>query len=171
MSEDVLYGLTNLVPESKRLIKITPPCINKAIKNPIEAAGMRACHLRDGLALVRYLCWLEKQVTSGVKLTEMDGVEQLSKYRNELDLFQGLSFPTISASGPHGATIHYIPTKETDTAITTDQLYVCNSGCHYLDGTTDVTRTLHFGTPTDYENKCFTRVLKGQIAIGKDTKH
>lgn len=78
----------------------------------------------------------------------------------------GLSFPTISSSGPNGAIIHYQPTEETDRPITTDCLYLCDSGAQFKDGTTDVTRTVHFGTPTAHEKECFTRVLKGQLKLG-----
>lgn len=127
---------------------------------------MRSSHERDGAALVRFFSWLEREVTSGIKHTELSAADQLEQFRSEMDLYAGLSFETISASGPNGAIVHYHCTKETDAPITTDQLYLCDSGGQYLDGTTDVTRTLHFGTPTDYEKECFTRVLKGQMSLG-----
>jgi Xaa-Pro aminopeptidase len=78
----------------------------------------------------------------------------------------GLSFGTISGSGPNGSIIHYSPKNETDRDITADEMYLCDSGAQYLDGTTDVTRTWHFGTPSDFEKECFTRVLKGQMQMG-----
>lgn len=79
--------------------------------------------------------------------------------------FQGLSFDTISGSGPNGAIIHYRAEKDTCRKLSVNEMYLCDSGGQYSDGTTDVTRTLHFGTPTDYEKECFTRVLKGHIGI------
>lgn len=81
------------------------------------------------------------------------------------DHFIGLSFTTISSIGPHGAVIHYSPTAETDMPITDKELYLCDSGAQYQDGTTDVTRTLHFGEPTSFERECFTRVFKGQCRL------
>ncbi|KAI8978118.1 peptidase M24, structural domain-containing protein [Pilobolus umbonatus] len=137
----------------------------KAIKTPEELNGMRACHLRDGAALVRYLAWLEKQLVEGVQLDECEGADRLELFRREQDHFIGLSFDTISSTGPSGAIIHYKPEKETCRIIDINQIYLCDSGGQYLDGTTDVTRTFHFGAPSDYEKRCFTRVLQGHIAI------
>ncbi|KAG8332679.1 Xaa-Pro aminopeptidase 1 [Homalodisca vitripennis] len=90
----------------------------------------------------------------------------MSNFRDrEQEHFVGLSFETISSSGSHGAVIHYSPSKETDKPITNKELYLCDSGAQYEDGTTDITRTLHFGTPTQYEKECFTRVYKGHMAL------
>ncbi|KAI9483859.1 MAG: peptidase M24, structural domain-containing protein [Benjaminiella poitrasii] len=137
----------------------------KAIKTKEELEGMRACHLRDGAALVRYLSWLEGKLLSGVKLSEVEGADRLEQFRAEQERYVGLSFATISSTGSNGAIIHYKPEKETCKIIDPAQIYLCDSGGQYLDGTTDVTRTFHFGTPTDYEKRCFTRVLQGHIAI------
>lgn len=82
------------------------------------------------------------------------------------DKFVQISFTTINASGPNGSVIHYHPTPETNRPITDKEIYLCDSGAQYLNGTTDVTRTMHFGTPTDHEIECYTRVLKGQIDLG-----
>ncbi|TFK61424.1 putative Xaa-Pro aminopeptidase P, partial [Pluteus cervinus] len=137
----------------------------KTIKNGVELEGFRQSHIRDGAALARYFAWLEEQLNDGVVLDECQGADQLEKYRSELDLFKGLSFPTISSSGPNGAIIHYQPTRGDCAVIKKDQIYLCDSGAQFLDGTTDVTRTWHFGTPTDEEKRAFTRVLQGHIAI------
>ncbi|KAI9462819.1 putative Xaa-Pro aminopeptidase P [Lactarius psammicola] len=137
----------------------------KAIKNATEIEGFRASHIRDGSALVRYFAWLEEQLNQGVKLSESQGADQLEKFRSELPLFKGLSFTTISSTGPNGAIIHYSPDPNDCAIIQKDQIYLCDSGGQYLDGTTDVTRTLHFGTPTDGQRRAFTRVLQGHIAI------
>jgi len=114
---------------------------------------------------VRYFAWLEEQLNQGVKLSESQGADQLEKFRSELPLFKGLSFTTISSTGPNGAIIHYSPDPNDCAIIQKDQIYLCDSGGQYLDGTTDVTRTLHFGTPTDEQRRAFTRVLQGHIAI------
>jgi len=137
----------------------------KAIKNSTELEGFRQCHIRDGAALARYFSWLEEQLNNGVKLNESQGSDQLAKFRSELDHFRGLSFQTISSTGPNGAIIHYAPDPDDCDIIKKDQIYLCDSGGQYLDGTTDVTRTWHFGTPTQEEKRAFTRVLQGHISI------
>jgi len=137
----------------------------KAIKNETELEGFRQCHIRDGAALARYFSWLEEQLNQGVEVSESQGSDQVAKFRSELDMFQGLSFETISSAGPNGAIIHYSPDPNDCDIIQKDQIYLCDSGGHYLDGTTDVTRTWHFGTPTQEEKRAFTRVLQGHISI------
>ncbi|KAG6909923.1 hypothetical protein DXG01_014443 [Tephrocybe rancida] len=130
----------------------------KAIKNATEFDGFRQSHIRDGVALARYFAWLEEQLNNGVEINESQGAARLEAFRSELDLFRGLSFDTISGTGPNG--------DPADCAIITkDQVYLCDSGAQFFDGTTDVTRTWHFGTPTDEEKRAFTRVLQGHIAI------
>ncbi|CAA7270265.1 unnamed protein product [Cyclocybe aegerita] len=146
---------------------VTPSPITtlKAIKNEVELEGFRRCHIRDGAALARYFAWLEETLNEGKEVTEWRGSEVLEGYRRELDLFQGLSFTTISSTGPNGAIIHYSPDPKASDIIKRDQIYLCDSGAQFLDGTTDVTRTWHFGNPTDEEKRAFTRVLQGHIAI------
>ncbi|KAF8970449.1 Creatinase/aminopeptidase [Flammula alnicola] len=137
----------------------------KAIKNETELEGFRQSHIRDGAALARYFAWLEEQLNNGAEINESQASDKLEKFRSELDLFQGLSFTTISSTGPNGAIIHYSPDPNDCDIIKKDQIYLCDSGGQYLDGTTDVTRTWHFGTPTDEEKRAFTRVLQGHISI------
>ncbi|KAJ9114052.1 hypothetical protein QFC22_005872 [Naganishia vaughanmartiniae] len=161
--------------EGNIVIRPSPIEDAKALKNPVELDGMRQCHIRDGAALARYFAWLEEQLQSDNKLTEFEGATKLEEYRSENQLSMGLSFDTISSTGPNGAIIHYSPTKENCAVIDKDQMYLCDSGGQYLDGTTDVTRTYHFGTPSEREIRAFTRVLQGVIAIDtcvfpKDTK-
>mmetsp|Transcript_33190 Transcript_33190/g.93020 ORF Transcript_33190/g.93020 Transcript_33190/m.93020 type:complete len:648 (+) Transcript_33190:128-2071(+) len=151
-------------PEIKQSNFITE---QKGVKTEVEIEGMRQCHRRDAAALMRYFCWLEGELGNGAILTEHEAAEQLAKYRFALDKIVSLSFPTISSTGPNGAIIHYMPTAEEASVIIRDQLYLCDSGGQYHDGTTDITRTVHFGTPSDYEKKCFTLVLKGHIAVDK----
>lgn len=138
----------------------------KAIKNSVEAEGMRNCHVRDGVALVQYFAWLENEVKNKRRVTEISGADKLEEFRSKGEHFMGLSFGTINASGPNGSIIHYHPKNETNIDITDQEMYLCDSGAQYLDGTTDVTRTWHFGQPSDFERECFTRVLKGQMQLG-----
>jgi Xaa-Pro aminopeptidase len=159
-------ALTELVPKHKRHQDITPINIMKAIKNDIEAQGMRNCHVRDGVALVRYFSWLENEVLNKRAVTEISGATKLEQIRSRNEKFMGLSFGTINGSGPNGSIIHYHPKNETNREINDKEMYLCDSGAQYLDGTTDVTRTWHFGQPSDYERECFTRVFKGQWQMG-----
>jgi Xaa-Pro aminopeptidase len=99
------------------------------------------------------------------QVTEISGADELEGFRKQHENFVGLSFPSISGSGPNGAIIHYRPSPESDRSLSLDELYLIDSGAQYKDGTTDVTRTLHFGNPTDMEKECFTRVLKGMIGL------
>jgi Xaa-Pro aminopeptidase len=138
----------------------------KAVKNPVERNGMRRCHLRDGLAVVRFLRWLEDRVPLG-GVTELTAVRKLLEFREEMELFQGLSFATIVGYGPHGAVIHYAPSAESDVELAPRGLLLFDSGGHYMDGTTDVTRTVTLGYPTEEERACFTRVLKGHIRLAR----
>ncbi|XP_026292242.1 xaa-Pro aminopeptidase 1 [Frankliniella occidentalis] len=158
------YGLMALIPERKRLTDISPIAVMKAMKNPTEVNGLINCHIRDGAAVCCYLAWLEKEVSKGV-VTEVSGATKLEEFRKQMDEFVGLSFTTISSAGPNGAIIHYTPSEDHDRLITANELYLCDSGAQFRDGTTDVTRTVHFGTPTEYEKECFTRVFKGQASL------
>lgn len=93
---------------------------------------MRECHIRDGLALCQYFAWLEKQVEESIQVDEISGASMLEKFRSKQDNYMGLSFPTISSSGPNGAIIHYHPMPETNRRITKEELYLCDSGAQYL---------------------------------------
>uniref|UniRef100_A0A182XPM7 Xaa-Pro aminopeptidase n=1 Tax=Anopheles quadriannulatus TaxID=34691 RepID=A0A182XPM7_ANOQN len=160
------YALVALVPEERRLNDITPINLMKAVKNETEAKGIRDCHVRDGVALCQYFAWLERCMADGTPVDEISGATRLEELRSRQAHYQGLSFTTISASGPNGSIIHYHPLPETNRPITANELYLCDSGAQYLDGTTDVTRTMHFGQPTAEEIRAFTHVLKGQISLG-----
>ncbi|KAL5637758.1 hypothetical protein ACGC1H_002127 [Rhizoctonia solani] len=139
----------------------------KSIKNTAELDGFRNSHIRDGVALARYFAHLEEHLSGPEqpKWSEYQAAQVLERYRSELELFKGLSFTTISSTGPNGAIIHYSPAEEGSAEIKKDQIYLCDSGAQFLDGTTDVTRTWHFGTPTEEEKRAFTRVLQGHISI------
>lgn len=165
LSETASYSLTSLVPHKNLLIDISPIELMKAVKNEVEIRGMRNAHIKDGVALCCYFSWLEEHL-SKERITEISGADKLTEFRKLQKDFVGPSFETISSVGPHGAIIHYKPSPSTDSVINMNELYLCDSGGQYKDGTTDVTRTFHFGTPTDFERECFTRVLKGQIQMG-----
>jgi len=164
LSDTASQGLVSIVPARRRHLKVTPVCLMKSIKNEVEIKGFDASHDRDSAALCQYFCWLERAVDKE-EVTEVTGADRLEKFRAEQQHFVGLSFPSISSVGPNGAIIHYRPTEETARRITKDELYLVDSGAQYKDGTTDVTRTIHLGTPSHYEKECFTRVLKGHIAL------
>ena len=137
----------------------------KARKNDVELAGIRAAHRRDGAAMVRFLHWLERSVPAG-GITEMSAAARLEGFRREGEHFQGLSFPTIAGYADHGAIIHYSVDEASDVPLHPEGLFLVDSGAHYLDGTTDITRTLLLGgRPTTAQRDCYTRVLKGHIAI------
>eukprot|EP00668_Euglena_longa_P002750 GGOE01003213.1.p1 GENE.GGOE01003213.1~~GGOE01003213.1.p1 ORF type:complete len:629 (-),score=213.97 GGOE01003213.1:203-1963(-) len=158
---DLLEG-NPVVESSPRTSLVT---VAKAAKNDVELQGMKDSHVRDAAALVKYLKWLEDSISQKVPVTECSGAEKLRQFRSEVRLFRGLSFETISGVGSNAAIIHYIPSAETDRPITDDAIYLLDSGGQYLDGTTDVTRTMHFGQPTPKQIECFTRVLKGHLAL------
>jgi Xaa-Pro aminopeptidase len=143
------------------------PCLlPKACKNPVEQQGAREAHLRDAVAVCRFLHFLSDAVARG-EATEMSAAATLVGFREKAEGFKGESFPTISGAGEHGAIIHYRVTEQTDRPIRPDELYLIDSGAQYPDGTTDVTRTVWTGPSYPPEEVCarFTRVLKGHIAI------
>ena len=144
----------------------------KAIKNDTEIAGMRACHIRDGAALTAYFAWVEEALQKPSKsskdsLNEVQVADHLEHLRSQKSHFAGLSFDTISAVGPNAAVIHYKPEAATCSTLSVDEIYLCDSGAQYLDGTTDVTRTIHFSPsgPPANQKHAYTLVLKGVIAL------
>jgi Xaa-Pro aminopeptidase len=143
------------------------PCaLPRATKNAVELEGFRRAHRRDGAALVRFLAWLEAAAPSQ-PLTEISVADRLEDFRRTGEHFQGLSFSTISAAGPNAALPHYHATPEDHRALELGQLYLVDSGGQYLDGTTDVTRTVAIGTAGAEERRRFTQVLKGHIALAR----
>ncbi|KAJ1342840.1 hypothetical protein BSLG_002499, partial [Batrachochytrium salamandrivorans] len=139
---------------------------SKAIKTEAELEGFRQSHIRDAAALCRYFAWLENELVNKKScITEADGADVLEKFRSELPNFVGLSFDTISSTGPNGAIIHYKPEHGSCANIDVNQLYLCDSGAQFLDGNDRCHCTLHFGTPSAREKDAFTRVLQGHINI------
>lgn len=162
-------AIYNALPKSSILIEgISPANHLKSIKNETEIKGFRNAVLKDGIAMTRFYFWLEKSLKAGEKVTELSAAAKLTALRAELPQYVMDSFASISSYGPHGAIVHYSPTPETDVELKTDSLYLLDSGAQYLDGTTDITRTIALcDVPTEQMKKDFTRALKGTIGIAK----
>ena len=141
-----------------------PITLLKAAKNHAEIVGSRAAHRRDGMAVTRFLAWFDKEAASG-KLTEIDAVAALETFRRDTGALKDISFPTIAGAGPNGAIVHYRVTERSNRRIGKNELFLIDSGAQYEDGTTDITRTVVVGQPSDEMRDRFTRVLKGHIAI------
>lgn len=148
---------------------MSPITLLKAMKNDTELAGMRESHVRDGVALVRFLHWLEQAQAGGERVSEVSAAQRLEQFRAEGKHWRGPSFETISAYGPQGAIVHYRPDPEANVTLTPgpEALYLLDSGGQYLDGTTDVTRTISLGEPSAEQRDCFTRVLSGHIRLAR----
>jgi Xaa-Pro aminopeptidase len=138
----------------------------KAVKNTAEIAGARAAQERDGAAVTRFLAWFDHHAAKG-ELTEIEAVEALESFRRDSGLLKDVSFPTIAGSGPNGAIVHYRVTRKSNRRIAAGELFLIDSGGQYLDGTTDITRTVTVGTPSGEMRRNFTDVLKGHIAIAR----
>jgi Xaa-Pro aminopeptidase len=143
-----------------------PIALMKAVKNPVEIEGAREAHRRDGLAMTRFLAWLDREAPKG-ELTEIGAVEALESFRRDTGLLKDVSFPSISGAGSDGAIVHYRVTRATDRPILPGELFLIDSGGQYEDGTTDITRTVAVGEPTDEMRERFTLVLKGHIALAR----
>ncbi|QOZ07871.1 aminopeptidase P family protein [Bradyrhizobium sp. CCBAU 51765] len=143
-----------------------PVALLKAVKNATEIKGTRTAHVRDAVALARFLAWIDREAPGG-KLTEIDAVEALETFRRDTGALKDVSFPTISGTGPNGAIVHYRVTRRSNRRIVPGDLLLIDSGAQYEDGTTDVTRTMAVGEPTDEMRDRFTRVLRGHIAIAR----
>jgi len=142
-----------------------PAIIPKAQKNKVELNGMRNCHVRDGSAVSRYLAWIEREVVAGNLYDEGELSDRLELFRRELSDIHDLSFDTISAAGANGALCHYNHMNGTPAMLEMNNLYLVDSGGQYLDGTTDITRTVIIGEATVEHRRMFTLVLKGHIAL------
>ncbi len=141
-----------------------PAVLAKAIKNPVEAAGIRAAHVRDGVAVTRFLRWVEAEAPKG-GVDELTAAAKLEAMRRESGALVDLSFDTISGAGPNGALMHYRVSEETNRPLETGTLYLVDSGGQYRDGTTDITRTIAIGQPTQEMRRRYTQVLKGHIGL------
>ena len=184
-----IYSFVNTIPEKTRvlldssLVNYTiwtslghvirvdsqnPTMLAKAVKNPVEMQHMREAHIKDGVAVTRFMYWLKKRMASydpEDPETELSAADKLLEFRREQEHFLDLSFETIAAYGPHGAVIHYSPTPETDIPLEAKSFLLVDSGGQYLEGTTDITRTFACGSLTEEEKEYYTRVLRGNLNL------
>ena len=162
-----VHVMQTLEAAGAKVVEGEEPCVlAKACKNPVELAGARAAQRRDGAAVCRFLCWLDREVGTRA-ITEREAAARLEDERRRDPLYRGPSFETISAAGPNAALPHYRTTDESDRAIEADSLYLVDSGGQYPDATTDITRTVAIGQPSAEMRRRFTLVLKGHIAIAR----
>ena len=162
--DEVNYTLFNAV--TREVIEAESPVKQmKTIKNSTEIAGFRQAMLKDGIAMVKFLYWLDKQLAEGEALTEISVSEELASLRAEQTLFRGVSFDTIAGYEAHGAIVHYEATPESDVPLKPEGFLLLDSGGQYLDGTTDITRTIALGPVTEEQKKIYTLVLKGHIQL------
>ena len=158
------YTLYKAYGERPRVLAKSPVPAMKAVKNDVEIAGYRAAMTRDGVAVVKFLRWLKPAVEKG-GVTEISADEKLTALRAQQPLFRGISFDTIAGYGEHGAIVHYEATPETDIELKPESFLLLDSGGQYLDGTTDITRTIALGPVSDYQRHIYTLVLKGNIDL------
>lgn len=158
------YTLYKAYGERPRVLAKSPVPAMKAVKNDVEIAGYRAAMTRDGVAMVKFLRWLKPAVEKG-GVTEISADEKLTALRAQQPLFRGISFDTIAGYGEHGAIVHYEATPETDIELKPESFLLLDSGGQYLDGTTDITRTIALGPVSDYQRHIYTLVLKGNIDL------
>ncbi len=159
------WFFTTLEQAGANILRAQDPCaLPKACKNETELAGTTAAHIRDGAALTRFLHWLATDAQSG-KVTEIEAVTKLESLRDETGKLNDLSFETISGSGSNGAIVHYRVSTATNKTLDRGSLFLVDSGGQYTDGTTDVTRTVPIGDPTDEMRTRYTQVLQGHIAL------
>ncbi|MFO1189152.1 MAG: aminopeptidase P family protein [Alphaproteobacteria bacterium] len=159
-----------LADAKAKIVAGNDPCqLPKARKNGVELAGMRAAHRRDGAALVRFLAWLARTAPAGT-VDEIMAAARLADFRRAGERFCDFSFTTSSGAGPNGAIVHYRVTDTSNRRLAPGEIYLVDSGAQYLDGTTDVTRTVFIGggaAPTPEMRDRFTRVLRGHIALAR----
>ena len=183
---DDIYTYVQTIPESKRvylsksnvnsrLVSSIPDGVTilngenlsllpKAIKNEIEVQNEKTAHIKDGVAMVKFIHWLKKNVGKQ-EITELSAADKLYEFRSGQENFQGNSFDPIIAYGAHGAIVHYSATEETSIPLKPEGLVLMDTGGHYLEGTTDITRTVVLGPITQKEKKYFTAVLRGHLNL------
>lgn len=160
------YSLATAVSFEKVCSGVSPIASMKAVKNKVEQDGFRAAMLRDGVAVVKFLAWLKSAVEAGGQ-TEISLDERLTALRAEQPKFKGISFDTIVGYEAHGAIVHYEATPETDIPVQPHGLVLIDSGAQYLDGTTDITRTIALGELSEEQRRVYTLVLKGHIQLDR----
>ena len=162
--DETCYTLYKAYGDRPKVLAPSPLPSMRIVKNETEIMGYRYAMLRDGIAMVKFLRWLVPAVEEG-GVTEMSASDELEAFRAEQSLFKDISFDTIAGYGAHGAIVHYEPTPETDIELKPEGLLLLDSGAQYLDGTTDITRTIALGPVTDEQKHIYTLVLKGHIRL------
>ncbi len=163
--QKVNMALLGKLPSSCEWINAANPTTHmKAVKNEVEIRRTTDCHIRDGAAMVKFIYWLKTHI-GREEMTELSVSEKLQEFRDEQDLSRGPSFDTIAAYGPHAAVIHYMPTPETNIPLKPEGFLLLDSGGQYLDGTTDITRTIALGPLTDEQKHYFTVTLRSMLAL------
>ena len=159
------YHLFNIIDKDKLVTGPSPIQLRKAVKNETEIQGMRKAHLADGVAMEKFLYWLETSLENGETITEWDAAVKLGEFRSRIEAYRGDSFETISAYGQGAALPHYITPRHDSPVIQRKGLYLCDSGGQFDYGTTDITRTIPLGPCTALEIEDYTLVLKGHIDL------
>lgn len=161
----VNFQLVKSLPTNcKQIDRISPLTLMKAVKNSEEMENIRKAHIKDGVAVTKFIYWLKHEVGKE-NVTELTASKKLLEFRSKMEGFLDLSFESIIAYGPHGAIVHYAPTKETDVVMKPCSFCLADTGGHYKEGTTDITRTIALGTLTEEEKKDYTLVLKGHLNL------
>ena len=167
------HELARILKEGPSSVKVvtgqSPVILRKAVKNEVEIASMREAHLEDGVAMEKFLYWLETTLASGEPVNEREASDKLHEFRSEIEGFRGESFETISAYGANAALPHYVTPQDCSEEIFPKGLYLCDSGGQFLFGTTDITRTVPLGPCSQLEKEDYTLVLKGHIDLAKAT--
>lgn len=170
LTKEASWKIVNCIIAGNFHIISSPIKEMKEIKNDVELLNQKKAQIDDGFALIRYFSWLERELTVSCEfISEYEAAMKLLEFRSSLADFRGLSFETISSSGANAAIIHYSPPVTGSAIINPEKIYLCDSGSQFLHGTTDTTRTVHFGTPTEREILAYTLVLKGHIALATMT--
>ena len=165
--DETCYTLYKAYGDRPKVLAQSPVPSMKIVKNETEIMGYRYAMLRDGVAMAKFLRWLVPAVEEG-GVTEVSASEELEGFRSEQSLYKDISFDTIAGYGAHGAIVHYEPTAETDVELKPEGLLLLDSGAQYLDGTTDITRTIALGPVTDEQKHIYTLVLKGHIRLAME---
>ena len=162
----VNYALCQNLDSSNRILdRMNPEAMAKAVKNPVEMENIRRAHIKDGVAVTRFLCWLKKNIGK-IPMDELSAAEKLESLREEQEGYLQPSFDTISAYGPNAAMCHYQATKESYSELKPEGLYLVDSGGQYYEGTTDITRTVVLGELTDQERENFTLAAMAMLRLG-----
>ncbi len=156
--------ISSLPEQVKKIEGVNPTFLFKAKKNPVEVENERNAHIKDGVAVTKFIYWLKSQIGK-TKITEISAAEQLEQFRNTQEHYVEPSFAPIIAYKEHGAIVHYSATKESDVELKPESFVLVDTGGHYLEGTTDITRTIALGSLTQEEKEMYTTVLKGHIQL------